>query len=182
MLPEEVYSIFYVLVKSLYLSASPRLYLFPEIELLHRVMETMQSAVGHPIPTQQPFNHSRTLGTLPHNIYIHTVYMWVSGDRKTTERKSVCIVRKHNHLHPGVQSYTCLYFGWDKLHWGKYKSKSEIHSCRKPESTSVSISIVMDLNWSNKRAKWWRDWPLIAPFLLIPSWASWYKGRTLMKD
>lgn len=32
-------------------------------------MENIQSAVGHPFPTQQPFNHRQTLGTVPHYIW-----------------------------------------------------------------------------------------------------------------
>lgn len=41
------------------------LVLVPERLNYYKVMETLQSAVGHPFPTQQPFNHRQTLGTVP---------------------------------------------------------------------------------------------------------------------
>ena len=144
----------------------------------NRVMETMQSAVGHPFPTQQPFNHRRTLGTMPHYIYQH---LYVS-ERRQEGKKDYCVCLARTHISTyRLKCCMCLCFGWDTLHWGKYKSK-EWNPYLQETWVNMRISIVMDLNWSNKRVKWRRDWPLIAPFLLIPSWASWYKGSTLMKD
>lgn len=50
-------------------------------------METMQSAVGHPFPTKEPFNHRQTLGSLPHYLSVYNVSEW-NRDRMTIKRKN----------------------------------------------------------------------------------------------
>lgn len=78
-------SILYVLVKSFHLSALPHLYLFSDIEL---VMETMQSAVGHPFPTQQHLITDKHWA-LCHIIYQH---LYVSEWRQRDGKKETVYV------------------------------------------------------------------------------------------
>lgn len=69
-------------------------------------METMQSAVGHPFPTQQPFNHGQTLACLPQYVSV-SICEWVEKrpkDHKKKKSETVCYMcaamEPCNHMEP----------------------------------------------------------------------------------
>lgn len=69
----------------------------------------MLSAVGHPFPTQQPFNHRQAAGTVPHYISL-SVCEHRGATREKKTQKGDCLCRLGRTQNPTEMGFLCFFF------------------------------------------------------------------------
>lgn len=102
----------------------------------------MLSAVGHPFPTQQPFNHRQAAGAVPHYISL-SVCEHRGATREKKTQKGDCLCRLGRTQNPTEMGFLCF-----------FSLKKPQQQIKEKDPFAVYINrLIMDANWSNKNAK-----------------------------